>query len=403
MGAGEERGAVPQQDTNYMGHSHDELKNWTDQGQPGDADGLGQTWNDMGSGLNDAAEQLMIAVFGSESGWTGQAADAMRAQLQKVADWSLKTGDSFTKASQAFVKQGESVGSAKTAMPEPVKYDPGEMIKQAAASGNLVQMAMLPYSMYQQSQASRQAHQQAADVVQKRDTELAAAAQSIPPFEPPPTLGSSEIRKPGPDQPGIPGGPGLHGGGGFVPSGGSGGGGGGGRPGIGGPGGPGGFPGGGQGANGPNGNGRDDQQPPPNVGMPIGTGTSGFAPAASNGGGPGPGPSTSFGGGGGPAAGSGGGFGSGFGGGAFGPPGAGPAAGARPPGGFGPTGSGNPGGMGGGRAAGGRGAGGMGGAGGQKGEGGDDEQHQRPSYLVEPDPDAMFGTDQMTAPPVIGG
>ncbi|MFD1048479.1 hypothetical protein ACFQ1S_24585 [Kibdelosporangium lantanae] len=173
MGAGDERGAVPKPDTHYMGISHDQLKNWTDQGQPGDADGLGQAWSDMGSGLNEAAEQLMIAVFGSESGWTGQAADAMRAQLQKVADWSLKTGDSFTKASQAFVKQGESIGAAKTAMPEPVKYDPGAMIKQAAASGNLVQMAMLPYDMYKQAQASQQAHQQAADVVQKRDTELA--------------------------------------------------------------------------------------------------------------------------------------------------------------------------------------------------------------------------------------
>jgi hypothetical protein len=34
---------------------------------------------------------------------------------------------------------------------------------------------------------------------------------------------------------------------------------------------------------------------------------------------------------------------------------------------------------------------------------GEDEEHQRPSYLVEPDPDSMFGTDEMTAPPVIGG
>ena len=29
-------------------------------------------------------------------------------------------------------------------------------------------------------------------------------------------------------------------------------------------------------------------------------------------------------------------------------------------------------------------------------------EHQRPSYLVEADPDSLFGTDEMTAPPVIG-
>jgi hypothetical protein len=49
------------------------------------------------------------------------------------------------------------------------------------------------------------------------------------------------------------------------------------------------------------------------------------------------------------------------------------------------------------------GAGGMGGMGaGGHGRGEDDGEHQRPSYLVEADPDSLFGTDQMTAPPVIG-
>ncbi|WP_152546717.1 hypothetical protein [Amycolatopsis orientalis] len=60
----------------------------------------------------------------------------------------------------------------------------------------------------------------------------------------------------------------------------------------------------------------------------------------------------------------------------------------------------------GGRGAGGRGgAGQMGpmGAGGRRGEGGDeDDEHQRPDYLIEADPDAIFGTDQRTSPPVIG-
>ncbi|SEO78513.1 hypothetical protein [Amycolatopsis saalfeldensis] len=47
-------------------------------------------------------------------------------------------------------------------------------------------------------------------------------------------------------------------------------------------------------------------------------------------------------------------------------------------------------------------AGGPMGAGGRRGEGGEDEEHQRPDYLVEADPDAIFGTDQRTSPPVIG-
>lgn len=46
--------------------------------------------------------------------------------------------------------------------------------------------------------------------------------------------------------------------------------------------------------------------------------------------------------------------------------------------------------------------GGMG-AGGAKGEGGEDLEHQSPSYLLEPDPDAIFGSSEMVAPPTIGG
>jgi hypothetical protein len=38
-----------------------------------------------------------------------------------------------------------------------------------------------------------------------------------------------------------------------------------------------------------------------------------------------------------------------------------------------------------------------------KGRGGEDEEHKHASYLQEPDPHEVFGTDEVTAPPVIGG
>jgi hypothetical protein len=99
--------------------------------------------------------------------------------------------------------------------------------------------------------------------------------------------------------------------------------------------------------------------------------------------------------------------------GGFGPGGSG-GAGMRggPGGGFGPGGAGAAaaaegaparGGIGAPGAAGGRGAGGMGGMGGGRGQNNaDDADHERPSFLVEPDPHDTFGTDQVTAPPVIG-
>jgi hypothetical protein len=57
-----------------------------------------------------------------------------------------------------------------------------------------------------------------------------------------------------------------------------------------------------------------------------------------------------------------------------------------------------------GAGAGGRGGAGMGGGGGGgRGQGGEDEEHQTASYLLENDPDSIFGSDEITAPPVIGG
>ncbi|EOD63124.1 hypothetical protein H480_38695, partial [Amycolatopsis vancoresmycina DSM 44592] len=80
------------------------------------------------------------------------------------------------------------------------------------------------------------------------------------------------------------------------------------------------------------------------------------------------------------------------------------------------SGAARPGGIGAAEAAAGRGMGGLGagtagrggmspGGGlgrGQKGEGDEDTEHSRPTYLVEGDPDEVFGTDMRTAPPVIG-
>jgi len=42
------------------------------------------------------------------------------------------------------------------------------------------------------------------------------------------------------------------------------------------------------------------------------------------------------------------------------------------------------------------------GAAGQRGQGEEDEEHKRPDYLLEADPDAVFGTDVRATPPVIG-
>ncbi|MCE7009158.1 hypothetical protein LWC34_41045 [Kibdelosporangium philippinense] len=418
-----ERHQVPQSNLNLAGQSHVALKQWTDTGRPADAEALATTWKDVGNGLQAAARDLLVAIVGSQEGWKGQAANAMRSHLQKVADWSKATGEGVTKASTAFTQQGEAISTAKNSMPEPVDFNPQQMIKDAATKGGIIGLATLPVNMYAQHQKQQQAHEQAIQVVAQRDTALQAAASSVPPFEPPPKIGDSGIKEPPPQPPSPPVGPGIPPGTGGPRPGGNGGqfrGGGGGGGGTGGP-----FQ-GGNGGNGGNGgfNPNDPNNPnnPNRPGAGIGTGTAGYEPPPPpnnnnynnnfGGGNPNNPYSGGQGGyGGGPFGGPGGAGGYGTGGagrpgGGFG--GNGPMSGSGPQAGTGntppPGGAGGMGGRGGGPAGarGGAGMGGMGGGGGH-GQGGEDEEHQRPSYLVEPDPDATFGTDQLTAPPVIGG
>jgi hypothetical protein len=165
-------------------------------------------------------------------------------------------------------------------------------------------------------------------------------------------------------------------------------------------------------------------RPGPGVPVPTGPGTgpggpgfgpgflpaTGFGPTGGGGGsGSGAGPGGRGGGLGGPGSGGSGGSGArGFG------PGGGGAGGAEEGGRLGSRGA--AGGLGAGGAAaaeaaaargaagpGGRGgAGGMPMGGGARGQGGEDGEHARPSFLVEADPDEAFGTDEVTAPPVIG-
>ncbi|MGH3862908.1 MAG: hypothetical protein ACRDSQ_25590, partial [Actinokineospora sp.] len=52
----------------------------------------------------------------------------------------------------------------------------------------------------------------------------------------------------------------------------------------------------------------------------------------------------------------------------------------------------------------GAGAGGMGAGGGRgQGQGQEDTEHETADFLLEHDPEGIFGTDEITAPPVIGG
>ncbi|MEV6878999.1 hypothetical protein [Amycolatopsis sp. NPDC051128] len=360
------------------------------------------------------ATSMTAAVNASKGTWEGSAAENAQQYFTSLSKWSDANSQNAKLASETIYDQGQAAATAKNSMPAPIPFSWKDEFKGWATS-NPFNLADNVDSSIQKQKDSQAAHDQAASVMATYDKNLYEAASKQPAFAPPPSFstggGSGEPNGSG-DKNGIseanvnmPTGNHVN-----TPSGtsnfatGN-------VPGTGGP------------------AGHSFSGPGSTTGsgfVPSGTTTpSGFTPGSVPGGSP-PNPNQQFGGmppmspmpmggmnfggdeaynskvGGGGGRGSGSGFGPG-GSGAGNATGAGAASGAARPGGIGAAEAAA------GRGMGGLGAGGRGGMGpgggmgrGQKGEGDEDTEHSRPTYLVEGDPDEVFGTDLRTAPPVIG-
>ncbi|MER7115017.1 hypothetical protein ABT332_11055 [Saccharomonospora azurea] len=408
----EYRDGLPPSDSNYLGVDHQKLKADV---EPIQAEGItvySDNYHRIHRLFAELSEQLNSAINKSKQGWEGDAADSAHGYFQSLATWSEGNSANAEMASRIVASESEAASSAKNSMPEPIPFNMEQ---------EMDNWSLNPFTFHDQvdqtiekMHKSQAAHEEAAQVMTKYDFELQEAGNKQPVFaEPPKFNGASgsgdtspsgviSINEPRTSTSGFTGGPvGSTGG---VPTGGG--------P-VNAPSAPSGSvphlaPGVNTGVRPPNTTrpsgwapgGRPPNMPPPgqrNNRSQFGPGGGSIGPMPMGGGGGfGPG----GGGGGGRLSG---GFGPGGGAGGAAGPGAGAASGAKPMG--GPMGAGPGGGAAPGAAAAARGGGmgaPMGGGAGKGGQGGDDAEHQRPTYLVEADPDDVFGTSQRTAPPVIG-
>ncbi|MEV4149490.1 hypothetical protein AB0J40_37935 [Amycolatopsis sp. NPDC049691] len=361
------------------------------------------------------ATSMNTAVNASKGTWEGAAAQNAQQYFTTLGKWSDANSQNAKLASETIYDQGQAAATAKNSMPAPIPFSWSDEFKSWATSNPFSLPDNVDKSLQKQKD-SQAAHDQAASVMATYDKNLYEAASKQPAFAPPPSFstggGSGDPNgtgdKNGIDNPGsvnmpgsnsvntpsgsnnfatgnIPGnlggpaghlsGPGSTTGAGLLPAGTT-------TPSSFTPGT---IPGGSTSNPNQSFGGMPPMSPMPMGGMNFG-GDEAYNSKVGGG------------------AGRGGGFGPG-GSGAGNATGAGAASGAARPGGIGAAeaaaGRGM-GGLGSGSASGrgGMGAGGMGR--GQKGEGDEDTEHSRPTYLVEGDPDEVFGTDLRTAPPVIG-
>jgi hypothetical protein len=418
----------------YEGIPHQELYNSVTQSvDPGSVGDVSDTWLGIGNKLTNLQTTVAQSIASSQTSWSGQAAEQARQSIATLGNKSGQAGQASQLAGVLTAQQSEALTTAKNSVPPPPKPPYSAAVAQQQLQTIQDPIAFAKQAASDQAKASAQqaAHKLAAHVVQQYDQTVSQTSASMPAFAPAPPVAHPgqhvPVSTPGPTGPGAgprgggptapgsvtpighvaathtPGGrpsdtvvgptiPGVDGNqqtttAGFVPPGSTGGG-----PGVSGTGpfGTGGGPGGGGGSTG--------------GGLPGEFGMGGFGAGGGSGFGAG---GSGFGGSG--AGGAGGRFGGGSGGsgglgGSSGAAGGSDAAGAGRSGVGAGAAAAEEGAMGGGGAgaAGARGSSGMGGMGagrGAKGQG--DAEHKRPDWLLEND-EGIFGTDELTAPPVIG-
>lgn len=174
---------------NWASRSHRELYDAVHiANDPGRVGQLADEWTKLGREMTEAADRMSEKLRSTESGWQGEAADAARAAIQKLADWSRDAGDSAGALAGRVSEQGRIMESAKAEMPEPVKG--GEEIHARAAStfatGDLESFSQAMNDLHTNQERSSSAHEQAVRVMARMEESSRNVDGDTPRFAQPP-------------------------------------------------------------------------------------------------------------------------------------------------------------------------------------------------------------------------
>ncbi|MFD4641087.1 hypothetical protein ACFWN2_27515 [Lentzea sp. NPDC058436] len=180
------RSAVPTPNANYPGQQHEQMQAQVTQNySPDTATAVSDAWKSLGKSFQELATDFTILVNGSQSAWTGKAAEGVRTALSKVGTFAETTGDGFMRTSDAIAQQRDASVQANKSMPEPVKFSPLDTLKKFAVPAVIFPPAMAgaPFEMMAQHNAQQEAKAEAVQVMQTRDSTMMSAAMSMPTME----------------------------------------------------------------------------------------------------------------------------------------------------------------------------------------------------------------------------
>ena len=182
---------APTTSTRYESYSHEAMAVEVAAGNdPAAAGEIGGQWAELAGKLQESTQALIDLTAGSEESWQGDAGDAMRVLLVKAAGWLDRAAAVSSSVGDAVSQQAGVAARAKAEMPSPVSYDPGGMIREAAASGDILRLVELSDAMSARRAEAEAARVKAVDVMNARDAALHGLAGKES-FGAPPALGAS--------------------------------------------------------------------------------------------------------------------------------------------------------------------------------------------------------------------
>ncbi|QRP48753.1 PPE domain-containing protein [Amycolatopsis sp. FDAARGOS 1241] len=182
--------AVPEPTARYESYSHVALAALVEQdNDPVAAGQAGARWAELARRFDDSTASLVALSSGSRELWEGDAGDAMRAVLAKATGWLGESAAVSAKVGDSVAAQADVAARARAEMPPPVEFDPAAMIRSAAASGSVLQLAGLSIELDARRAAAEAARQKAIDVVRTRDEALRGLVPGVS-FPAAPALGS---------------------------------------------------------------------------------------------------------------------------------------------------------------------------------------------------------------------
>ena len=174
------------QQVDWMTYPHTELYRMVHEGV--DLDGatdVSARWAALGEDLEQLSRDLAAAVAQVEHAWQGPAADSARESVNHLVNWTKDTGVGALEASGCVTREINNLAHARRAMPAPLAPPVDTITPDTFNGDDFVSVAAISSDNTQVLHERREAHKQAAGVMQEFQGGSREVYGTVPAFSSP--------------------------------------------------------------------------------------------------------------------------------------------------------------------------------------------------------------------------